>query len=258
VGIPMSAGELQTDHPDKPDLLGQMSHDEAGKFRNSWCMKRYDHDHDLCGFAHVDVNGGWLRRNPSIHAYKDEMCIHVSKASDKQISPTPFFLNECPNGIHCENAHSLEEIIYHPNRYKSKMCGSLHPKSAGCQLGDVCPNLHPPDSARPLKKQTEGRSQGLRHQRKGDQSLGGLKNASVKPPGAPVIYATPAPFSSFERQLAMPGLQALYRRHSSVVRAHVRTSGKCQCSYSCFGDDLGISRGLKPSTLTGLPSVRKP
>jgi hypothetical protein len=39
----------------------------------------------------------------------------------------------------------------------------------------------------------------------------------------------------------MPGLQSLFRRQCSVVRAHLRSSGyKCNCNYSYFGDDTGI------------------
>ena len=30
-----------------PDLLGRMNPDELGKFRTTWCTKRYEHDHDL-------------------------------------------------------------------------------------------------------------------------------------------------------------------------------------------------------------------
>lgn len=258
VGIPMSAGESQGSPSRQSDILGQMSQDEAGKFRTTWCTKRYDHDHDLCGFAHVEVNGGWLRRNPTVYAYKDEMCPHVSTARDKRISPSFFFLNECPKGVNCEKAHSMEEILYHPNRYKCKVCASFSSKSGGCHLGDVCPDLHPFDTTKPLKKSAESRSHSSRHSRKSEQVTAGTKNALLPPTGSPVVYASPAPLSSFESQLAMPGLQNLFRRHSSVIRAHFRTSGKCRCSYSCFGDDWGISNASppRPQTSSGLPSTR--
>jgi hypothetical protein len=245
VGIPTLTGESATGPPRQPDVLGQMSQEEVGKFRSTWCTKRYDHDRDLCGFAHVEVNGGWLRRNPSIYAYKDEMCQFISTAGDKMVSPSHFFLNECPKGVRCEHAHSMEEIIYHPNRYKTKVCTSLHSRSGGCHLGDVCPNVHPPDATKSLKK-SEGRSHGGRRN-KNEQSSASNKTSSTTPTGAPVVYASPAPFSSFDHLLGMPGLQNIYRRHSSVIRAHVRTSGKVQCSYSPFGDDWGIVYAAAPS-----------
>lgn len=260
VGIPMTAGESQGGPARQADILGQMSQDEAGKFRSTWCTKRYDHDHDLCGFAHVEVNGGWLRRNPSIHPYKDEMCICVSTVGDKQVSPTFFFVNECPTGVNCESSHSKEEIMYHPKRYKGKVCTALYSRSGGCQLGDVCPNLHPTDSSRPSKKPSDARAHGPRHSRKNEHGqTSGKAAAFVAAIGSPVVYASPAPFSSFERQLGMPGLQNLFRRHSAVIRAHVRTSGKCNCAYSCFGDDWGVSNSspTSPKFQSGLPPTQR-
>jgi hypothetical protein len=146
----------------------------------------------------------------------------------------------------------MEEILYHSNRYKSSVCTALYSRSGGCQLGDVCPNLHPADSTRPFKKQSESRSHGPRHARKNEQPNAGAKAVSAPPMGSPVVYGSPAPFSSFERQLAMPGLQSLFRRHGSVIRAHIRTSGECKCSYSCFGDDWGLSNGQPPGPMSRL------
>jgi len=251
VGIPMSTQDAKGG----PDLLGRMIPEEAGKFRSSWCAKRYDHDHELCGFAHVEINGGWLRRNPMVYQYKDEMCSFVSRTGDEKLGH--FFLNECPKGVRCEKAHSTEELIYHPNRYKIKVCSSLHSTSATCPLGDVCPGLHPQDSARAPRKPTE-KTFGPRHAKKSEQPASARAVSAVPPMTAPVVYASPAPFSSFEKQLLMPGLQNLYRRQCSVIRAHIGSSGKCTCCYSCFGDDLGISRGPNqtPKPRVGLPSAQ--
>ena len=188
------------------------------------------------------------------------MCVHVSQASDRRVGPFQFIVNECPKGIYCENAHSVEEIQYHPNRYKHRVCDSVHSKTGSCLVGDVCPHLHPPDSVRTPKKQADNRPQGSRHPRKGESASVGTKSTLAQPTGAPIVYASPAPFSSFERHLLMPGLQALFRRHSSVVRAHVRSPGKCQCFYSCFGDDSGVSLPLPQQAKTvssGLPSTRR-
>jgi hypothetical protein len=168
VGIPTLTGESSAGPPRQPDLLGQMSQEEVAKFRSTWCTKRYDHDHNLCGFAHVEVNGGWLRRNPLMYPYKDDMCQFISTAGDNTFSPSHFFLNECPAGVQCEFAHSMEEITYHPRRYKTKVCNSLYSRSGGCHLGDVCPNIHPPDATKPLKKSSEGRSHGGRRNKNND------------------------------------------------------------------------------------------
>jgi hypothetical protein len=250
VGIPTLTGESATGPPRRPDLLGQMSKEEVAQFRSSWCTKRYEHDHDLCGFAHVEVNGGWLRRNPLIYAYKDKMCNFVSTAGDKMIGPSHFFLNECPKGVHCDHSHSMEEIIYHPNRYKTKICTSLYSPSRGCRSGDVCPNLHPPDVTKPMRKAEMMRSQGSRRF-KHEQASANVKPLITLPTGSPVVYASPAPFSSFDLLLGMPGLQSIYRRQSAVTRAFVRSGGKAKCLYSPFGDDWGLSVPLATSKSEG-------
>jgi hypothetical protein len=256
IGIPTLTGESAGGPPRQLDLLGQMCSEELAKFRSTWCAKRYDHDHDLCGFAHIEVNGGWLRRNPLIYSYKDEMCQFISTAVDETIGPSHFFLNECPKGIHCEYAHSMEEIVYHPNCYKTKVCTSLYSQSRGCRTGDVCPNLHPPDITKPMRKSEILRSQGNRRHKQ-DQSNASAKTSPSIPMGSPVVYANPAPYSSFDHLLGMPGLQSLFRRQSAVVRAHIRSSGKTKCFYSPFGDEWGISHPTAaPGRQRGQPKGR--
>jgi hypothetical protein len=257
IGIPIPSSEAKTGASRHNDALGQMSEGEACKFRTTWCAKRYDHDHNLCGFAHIEVNGGWLRRNPAVHRYQDQSCPDISSASEQRVSSSHFFVNQCPKGVHCDKAHSMEEIIYHPRRYKTKNCTAALSRSGWCELGDVCPNVHPAEASKPSKKHGDGRSHGPRHPKKNEQnSAGGSKPGHALPPGSPMIYASPAPVSSFERHLGMPGLQNLFRRHSSVVRAHVQNPGECMCVYNCFGDDLGTSDGASqvPKACSGLPT----
>lgn len=242
IGVTNQIGASLGRPPIQPDLLGRMSTDESGKFRSTWCTKRYEHDHNLCGFAHIEVNGGWLRRNPLVHSYKNEMCKFVTHVGNDKVPPgTPanFFLNECPNGLACGYAHSTEEINYHPNTYKKRVCTSLYSRSGGCRLGDVCPNVHPTDSNRPFKKSLpESRSPEKRGKK---NFVFNAKSCYDTPPsGSPIVYASPAPVSRFEHQLGMPGLQNLYRRQSEVVRAYARSSGNVQCSYSLFGDQVTI------------------
>jgi len=220
----------------------------------TWCAKRYDHDHELCGFAHVDVNGGWLRRNPHVYRYKDELCPSIIELADKRMGPNYFVLNECPKGVHCEFAHSYEEMVYHPNRYKTKVC-SQFARSGVCRLGDICPCYHPPDSARQSKK-PEGRPPNSRHVRGGPSSTTG-KSSSIPPSGSPILYGSPAPMSNFEKQLLMPGLQNLFRRHCSVIRAHLRNPGKSKCRYSYFFDDKGVdAESIKIQATIRLPGTR--
>eukprot|EP00531_Pseudo-nitzschia_arenysensis_P000389 CAMPEP_0116146152 /NCGR_PEP_ID=MMETSP0329-20121206/17009_1 /TAXON_ID=697910 /ORGANISM="Pseudo-nitzschia arenysensis, Strain B593" /LENGTH=1016 /DNA_ID=CAMNT_0003641875 /DNA_START=710 /DNA_END=3760 /DNA_ORIENTATION=- len=246
VGVSMLTGSTPGGAQAPPDLLGRMSQAELAKFRTTWCTKRYEHDHDLCGFAHIEVNGGWLRRNPMKHTYKNEMCKHVTKETCKLVNPageevvSHFLLNECPNGLACDHAHSMEEIDYHPLNYKSRVCTHPYTRPGGCRLGDVCPNAHPPDSNRPFKKLTaDGRSPDKRGKKNFDQGKSNAKSwATTVPSGSPIVYASPAPISKFEQQLGMPGLQNLFRRQSEVIRDYVRSSGKSQPAYSLFEDTV--------------------
>lgn len=253
VGIPVVAVESSNGASRKVDVLGQMTPVEAGKFRVTWCAKRYDHDHEFCGMAHVEINGGWLRRDPYIHPYKDEFCPSVIKVADKR---GQYVINECPNGVNCEFAHSHEEMIYHPNRYKAKVCGSIM-RTGACRFGDICPHHHPSDSAaRPSGKKGDGRAPSSRHGRSSAQPGSSGKNALSIPSNSPILYASPAPVSSFERHLIMPGLQNLFRRQCTVVRAHLRNP-KCRCCYSYFGDDAGVDSDLSapnPKARPGLPA----
>jgi len=242
VGIPVPF--MEGLGPAQTDALGVLTRDEVGALRTSWCCKRYDHDHELCGFAHSKVNGGWLRRDPSLYRYKDIMCQHVTSspapgARGAGPSKNIIVLNECPYGVNCDCAHSSEEIVYHPNRYKQRPCSSLG-RPGGCHLGDVCPSFHPAESYR-FPKKSDGRSP--RHSRQAQQNTNGKESSSppsVIPEGSPIVYASPAPISSFERHLLTPGLQSLFRRRCSVTRASIRGGATCEYHYSCFGDDAGI------------------
>lgn len=249
VGIPVVAVDSPTGGGRKVDLLGQMIPEEAGKFRTTWCAKRYDHDHEFCGMAHVEVNGGWLRRDPNVRWYKDEACPHLVKVADKRASSSSAFLiNECSFGINCEFVHSREEMIYHPHQYKSAVCGSII-RGGACRFGDICHQHHPGDSARPTGKKSSSR-----HGRSNAQSGNNAKNSGALPVGAPILYASPAPASSFEKHLLMPGLQNLYRRQCTVVRAYLRNP-KCRCCYSYFGDDAGIGEEQGPRSNPKRPGL---
>ena len=244
IGIPVPY--LEGQGPAQTDALGVLTREEVSVLRTSWCCKRYEHDHELCGFAHSKVNGGWLRRDPSICQYKDKMCQYVSTiAAVSRVgggSRNVMIINECPYGVNCEYAHSTEELVYHPHRYKQRTCISLG-RAGGCPMGDVCPGFHPADSYR-FPKKSDGRSP--RHSRHAQQNASTKASSVANPPlGSPILYASPAPISSFERHLLTPGLQSLFRRHSSVVRASVRGRGSKNLRYSCFGDDAGINETTK-------------
>jgi hypothetical protein len=243
VGIPVPY--LEGQGPSQTDALGMFTVDEVGCLRTSWCCKRYEHDHELCGFAHTEINGGWLRRSPNIQYYKDEICPFVSALAvdfrdgvKQQLS-----INECPHGIKCEFAHSVEESMYHPRRYKHQVCPSVG-RSGGCSLVDICPKFHPADSYR-FSKKSDARSP--RHPRQPSQQVfsggkGSTQMHTAVPSGSPILYASPAPLSSYEEHLMMPGLQNLFRRNCTIFRATQRSGNNSVSQYSLFGDDTGVYR----------------
>lgn len=251
-GMSTAVAKAEGDAMKRPDVLGRMSADELSRFRTTWCTKRYDHDHDLCAFAHVEANGGWLRRSSLTQQYRAEMCPSVVGVADKMISPYSFFMNRCEKGTECEFAHSNEEILYHPDRYKHKLCSFSSTRGSTCPLGDICPNFHTSDTVAQGKRrvsperrsftspqrpsgyrQSHGHGYGTHADSKG--------MAGMLPEGSPMLYVSPAPVSSFEKHLGAPGLQNLFRRHSSVISGYLRHGETCKCCYTNFGDDWGIS-----------------
>jgi hypothetical protein len=227
IGIPVPTIATGT----RTDALGMFTPDEAAHLRTCWCSKRYDHDHSLCGFAHAEINGGWLRRNPNLFPYADEMCHYVTKAViDSPDGSKQFVVNVCPKGKDCEFAHSHEEIVYHPKQYKTHGC------SAGpCSLCEICPRFHSWDVYRfPRKSDTKSQ----RHGRQGGQAGGksGGTGVSVHVSGAPIVVAGDAPVSSFEESMHLPGLQSLYRMQSNAVLGFLGNDMSVRgSSYSLFG-----------------------
>lgn len=198
-------------------------------FHTSWCAKRYDHDHSLCTFAHIEVNRGWLRRDPFIYKYKPVLCSNIIPL---QVS-RGCFMNICPQGIKCDHAHSREEIIYHPESYKKNPCNNT---ANTCQLRDICPNTH----TRPTYM--DGASHGYnrhgkRHHtapKKTGQASHGQATGFVKcPDGSPMIYIDPAPISEYEEALLLPGLKALFRDFSNSVYNSLHKD--CTREYGLFG-----------------------
>jgi hypothetical protein len=235
VGIPVPY--LEDHGPQHTDALGILVKEEVGAFRTTWCSKRYDHEHDLCGFGHAEVNGGWLRRNPLLHEYADEMCQHISCVRINTGTVVQHvIINKCRQGTDCSFAHSREEMIYHPRRYKQKTCLSLG-RQGGCALGDVCPSFHPIETYR-FPKKADSRS--ARFSRPAPSMD---KGATASPPGSPILYVSPAPISSYEHHLVLPGLQCLFRKncavsHANLMKSSGDKSGGTTLYYNCLGDDV--------------------
>jgi hypothetical protein len=221
----MDAKEGSVPWAKSSDVLGQMSSNELSKFRTTWCCKRYDHNERLCRFAHINVNMGWLRRDPSKYQYSEKMCPHVSTLnSDRLLNGC--VVNSCKDALLCKFAHSEEEVKYHPNNYKRTVC---HATDTGhtCHLLDICPLSHLDQTAQRSVSRQSNKIE------PGKPKISGFKcSTGVTPVGAPILYLNPAPPSAFDKSLSFPGLCALYRHNCAVNYAH--QNGAKSCIYSLF------------------------
>lgn len=206
------------------------------KLRTTWCAKRYDHDHAFCAFAHVDVNRGWLRRNPFTHSYKPTMCPYIKPLPDAQ----DCYVNMCPHGVKCSHSHSKEEILYHPEIYKRQPCRSA---PGSCPVGDICPYAHAEVSHgynRQAKRHYNDHSPLYRATHPGskrrvlNQHPRDSTGFGKLPDGSPMLYIDPAPLSEFEKTLFLPGLQAIFRDHSSSI-FYSSMNESSPCEYGPFG-----------------------
>lgn len=210
--------------------MGQQS---LSSFRTSWCAKRYEHDHAVCGFAHVEINRGWLRRDPVVHKYKPMSCPNIKPIPGKE----GCYINMCPRGVDCENAHSNEEIMYHPGNYKKLACTN---SATSCPLREVCPRVHtkqdlPNHHPHGYHRHGRRRQEHSPSQRPRSSSevarCGGFGKI---PDGSPMLYIDPAPLSEFEKTLLLPGLQAMFRDHSSSIFYSNKMNGNIY-EYGMFG-----------------------
>mmetsp|Transcript_29649 Transcript_29649/g.45871 ORF Transcript_29649/g.45871 Transcript_29649/m.45871 type:complete len:771 (-) Transcript_29649:142-2454(-) len=211
----------------------RMNQQSLSSFRTSWCAKRYEHDHAVCGFAHAEVNRGWLRRDPVAHKYKPLSCPNIKSLPGKE----GCFINMCPRGVACEHAHSNEEIIYHLDNYKRLACKN---SANSCPLRDVCPRVHTKQDMPHHHSHGYHRHGRRRHDNSPSQRPRSSSDAArfggfgKIPDGSPMLYIDPAPLSEFEKTLLLPGLQAMFRDHSSSIFYSNKTNGNL-CEYGLFG-----------------------
>lgn len=231
-GLP--ARSLDRCLPVGPD--GILDRRDLARFRTSWCAKRYDHDHAACSFAHVEVNRGWLRRDPDVVPYAPVPCPHVRPL----LGAPGCYVNACPRGEACDKAHSAEEILYHPERrpgHAATACSFLRDLGVAATTAASArpsgrPEHVPPRRAPPGRpRSTPGTPP-----RRARLTAGGAPATGfgVPPGGAPTLYVAPAPPSAFERTLALPGLRALFRDHAAALAAR-ETSDVDDGAYGAFG-----------------------
>jgi hypothetical protein len=77
-----------------------------------------------CQFSH---SLGWPRRPPTRSRYTPEICESVLRG----LASGGGFDVECPNGQRCPRAHTKEEVLYHPQVFKTSLCEEHQAAGAG-------------------------------------------------------------------------------------------------------------------------------
>eukprot|EP00930_Biecheleria_cincta_P068809 TRINITY_DN56634_c0_g1_i1.p1 TRINITY_DN56634_c0_g1~~TRINITY_DN56634_c0_g1_i1.p1 ORF type:complete len:1116 (+),score=194.56 TRINITY_DN56634_c0_g1_i1:181-3528(+) len=93
---------------------------------------------DKCQYSH---DSEWLRRNPIKVPYAPDLCPCVARSG----------ISGCAKGLDCSFAHSSEEVLYHPRRYKRVSCAG----SSDCR-GYYCPFAHNQEELRQSVKMVSG------------------------------------------------------------------------------------------------------
>jgi hypothetical protein len=187
-----------------------------------------------------------------IYSYKPTMCPYIKPLRDAD----DCFVNMCPHGVNCNLSHSKEEILYHPENYKRQPCQSA---PGACPLGDICPFAHtelPHGYSRQAKRHYHDHSPFHRATHSGtkrrttNQPPRDAAGFRKLPDGSPMLYIDPAPLSEFEKTLLLPGLQAIFRDHSSSI--FYSSMGESACGkYTPFGYRSTQDSG--PTSASNLP-----
>uniref|UniRef100_A0A6C0CLF8 C3H1-type domain-containing protein n=1 Tax=viral metagenome TaxID=1070528 RepID=A0A6C0CLF8_9ZZZZ len=92
------------------------------------------------------TNGRCNNLNKCQHAHaRRELRRKVIVSADGQYNYYPKrcdYENRCPEKDKCTFSHTTNEIMYHPQLYKSKECSKISSKG-GCKKGMFCPFIHP-------------------------------------------------------------------------------------------------------------------
>jgi len=120
-----------------------------------------------CQFSH---NLEWPRRQPRRYHYSPEMCPNIRIIEDTE-GGTERIENKCTAGQRCPWAHSKEEVLFHPDIFKTSLCeehtnnvgskNTRNTKKSRCHRY-YCPFAHGSDELRTSTLPLEKREKCLR------------------------------------------------------------------------------------------------
>ncbi len=109
-------------------------------FRTVVCPNKDGCDNSDCLYYHNELE----RRRPSDCKYVSKICQQVLE-NGKYVDPA-----NCAKGDDCEFCHTKNELYYHRDNYKKKLC-----QRRGCGYGKFCPDIHPEEAKAEPKKAAE-------------------------------------------------------------------------------------------------------
>ncbi len=106
-------------------------HLDLNAFKIGRCGLKYQHNQKRCPYFHTPAD----RRRVPVN-YLVERCEHERQ------------MGRCPLNELCTKSHNIVEQLYHPDKYKMKMCQKYPDKLAECEFGEYCSFAHSEEDLR--------------------------------------------------------------------------------------------------------------
>jgi len=87
---------------------------------------------------------------PYPHPHSQKQCIYYHSSGDRRRVPVFYSYERCPHSKYarcpledaCQKSHNVVEQLYHPEKYKKKMCHEYLDRLEDCEYGSFCSFAH--------------------------------------------------------------------------------------------------------------------
>jgi len=98
----------------------------------------------------LDIDTFKSKQCPYMEAHSQKQCPYFHSASDRRRVPVFYSHDRCPIAKHlncplgdlCSKSHNTIEQLYHPDKYKKKMCHDYPNNITKCDYGEFCSFAH--------------------------------------------------------------------------------------------------------------------
>lgn len=98
----------------------------------------------------LDINKFKSKPCPYVEVHNQKQCIYFHTGSDRRRVPVFYSYERCPLSKHshcpledsCSKSHNAVEQLYHPEKYKKKMCHEYPNRISECDYGEFCSFAH--------------------------------------------------------------------------------------------------------------------